>query len=80
MKTIKKVTFELHPNSGYAKVGKLIKKFRDSKETIVEIVNYPHQDANSCYQTIYNQTHRLHIRTVKAMVDGNRVFLVKVII
>lgn len=78
MKTIKKVVFEQHPDSGYAKIGKTIKEFRDSKETIVEVVKYPHKNAAVCYQSIYNQLRRLRIRTVKATVDGDRVFLVKV--
>lgn len=58
-------------------LDKLINEFRDSNYDCVEVKEYPHKTAQSCWNSIKVHLRRNKIYTVQPMLRGNRIFLVK---
>lgn len=57
---------------------KIIQDFIDSDSICVKIEDYPHKSAKNCQIAMIRSLKAMHIKTVKVIVRGKNVFLLKV--
>lgn len=56
---------------------RFLEEFVNSDLDCVEVVNYKHRDAKSCFSSFYKSIRRSRIGGIKCMMRQGRVFLVK---
>lgn len=74
----KQVIDGLYRKENSTDLSMFIDNFRESEYECVEVTDFTHKSAKSCYQSLHSHLRRHRIGTVKCMLRDNRVFLIKV--